>query len=327
VRLSRVKEVVTLEASGVIEYGERDFGADGSDVRPYFAAALQKFIEKFEPGNEALIVGFPGAQSLGRFFRLPESKGKKFQSALEFELRNQIPLPLDQVVYSAHVWEYAAKHDTKQHQISLVAAKKPHVELRMAPFSESTARVGALQSDCVALANLLLHSKQPELELLEPDQAVVIVEVGAAATNLVAVSPARGLWFRTIYRGVRSLNKLLVAAFGATWEQVDQLRRQWNGARPLAEVDRALAPGLEELTREVRHALRAFHEATGCRVARIYVAGGGCDQFGLLREWSCLPRGESSCQPRGNVSTNGARRRDAMSVRSEHNDGVRNTGT
>ena len=54
----------------------------------------------------------------------------------------------------------------------------------------------------------------------------------------------------------------------------------------MAAVDRLLSPAIDELTRDVRRALSAFCDATTARIVRIYVTGGGCDQFGLLREWS-----------------------------------------
>jgi hypothetical protein len=44
----------------------------------------------------------------------------------------------------------------------------------------------------------------------------------------------------------------------------------------------------------VRHAVAAWKGATGGRIVRIYVSGGGSDQFGLIRAWSRL---ETNRQP------------------------------
>ena len=287
VRLSRDKDAVHVATASILKYGDQPGGQceGSSDVRPHFATAMRRFLEQYQPAGEPLVVGFPGAQTLGRFFSLPESAGKKFQAALEFEVPNQIPLPLDQVVYAAHVWNEGGAGALQRH-VAIVAAKRPHVELRLAPFAEFKTRVGQLQSDCVALANVLLYCQQGAFDRLRPDKAVALVDVGNSATNIVAVSPRTGVWFRTIYRGARSLNKSLVEALGVTWDQADQLRQQWNGARPMYEVDRALAPGIEELTREVQLALKSYRDANECQIERIFVAGGGSDQFGLLREWS-----------------------------------------
>ena len=127
----------------------------------------------------------------------------------------------------------------------------------------------------------------------QPDGAIVVVEVGDAATNIAVISPRRGPWFRTIYRGCRSLNASLVTALGITWQQADELRQTWS-CRSIAAMDRALLPGIEQLTRELRQALQFCEQALDCQISRIYLAGGGCDQFGLLREWSKAEVGVAS---------------------------------
>ena len=286
VRLAREKDSILVTCTEIIPYDGPDGGNGVPDVQPSFAAALAKFLEQFSPGNEPLVVGFPGAQSLGRFFRLPGTDAKKVQAALEFEIANQVPLPLDQVAHSTQFWKPGGGNDVREWPVTLVAAKKTHVDLRVGPFAESRARVASLQSDCVALLNLMLHCCRSQVEAIGPDDALVWVEVGDVTTNIVAVSPEKGPWFRTVYRGVRSLNALLVAAFGMTWQQADMLRRDWSTAPLMAEVDKVLAAGFEQLTRDVRQALTCCTQALECRVHSIGVAGGGCEQFGLLRDWA-----------------------------------------
>jgi Tfp pilus assembly PilM family ATPase len=167
-----------------------------------------------------------------------------------------------------------------------VAAKRAHVALRAGPFADINARQCRFQCECVALLNVLLFCHAEQIARLDSDEAIALVEAGESATNIVAVSPLRGPWFRTVHRGARSLNRPLVGAFGVTWQQAEQIRREWPGTRPMAEVDRALAAGIDEWTRDVVRALQAYRETMGTRIVRIFVAGGGCEQFGLLREWA-----------------------------------------
>lgn len=285
VRLARIKDEITVESSNIIPYGEISVGSGIPDVHPYFASALQQFLEQFSPTGEPLVVGFPGAQSLGRFFRIPGTDLKKIDAALEFEAPKQIPLPLDQVVYSTHVWITPENINPEDSYVTLVAAKKAHVDLRVGPFAKSRASVWSLQSDCIALLNLMLHSHASQIESLGCDEALALIEIGDVATNIVAISPQRGPWFRTIYRGSRSLNVPLVTALGKTWQQAEELRQNWSG-QSLAAIDKALMPALAQLTRELRQALEFCKQTLKCSFNCIYIVGGGCHQFGLLREWS-----------------------------------------
>jgi Tfp pilus assembly PilM family ATPase len=314
-RLVRREETVAIDRLGFLPYGDELPAADPSAVQPRFAEALRTFLDQFRAASEPLVLGFPGTQSLGRFFRLPHPGDDKLLPIVEYEARNHIPLPLDEVVFRTHVWgsitESGASHKSglplrafasgEFRDIALIAAKRTHVDLRLSPFNESKSRVASLQSDCVALANVLYHSHHARLSELAADEAIVLIEIGDVATNVVAISPMRGLWFRSMHRGIRSLNQLLVRVLGLTWEKADRLRQEWAGPPPLVEVDRALMPGFAELTREVQQTLRSFQDSMRLRIARIYVAGGGCDQFGLLRDW--IPTGEAKlCHSRGEVT-------------------------
>jgi type IV pilus assembly protein PilM len=283
VRLTRQKEVVCIDCSGLIAYPPPKPAAELTDIQPMFAAAFEQFIIENVPGDERLVINFPGTQSLGRFFTLPPVSARKRQAALEFEIANQIPLPANEIVYSAHYWRPSAdKTDNMQH-VAVVAAKLPQVTLRSGAFCAGNRW---LQSESIALLNALLHCFNEELARLNTREAIAFVDVGESATNVVAVSPGSGPWFRTVHRGVRSLNRPIVDLLGVTWQQADRIRHEWPNSHGMPAVDCTISNAIAELTRDVERAFNAYSEAMTAQLVKIHVAGGGCDQFGLLREWS-----------------------------------------
>jgi hypothetical protein len=86
------------------------------------------------------------------------------------------------------------------------------------------------------------------------------------------------------------LNKPLARARSLTIEQADALRHDWHNAEAMVRLDADLAPALDELTRSVRHALDTCDRTLGTQVSHVYLAGGGCYQYGLLRHWSLSDR-------------------------------------
>ncbi|MEX2317685.1 MAG: pilus assembly protein PilM [Pirellulales bacterium] len=296
VQLARHKDVITVERSGIVAYVRDQTAAEIPDIQSLLTPAFEQFRAEQSPGEDRLVVSFPGVQSLGRFFTLPRMNAKKLQAALEFEVDKQIPLPPEEIVFGAHFWNGAADtSEAPQQQVILAAAKQAHVALRAAAFADWNPKSLSLQSECVALVNVLLHCHADQIAQFKPNDAIALIDVGDVATNVVAVSPLRGPWFRTIHRGVRSFNRPLVDAFSVTWQQANQIRQQWPGPLPMSAVERALAPAIENFTRDVRLALRCYEEAAAARIVRINVAGGGCDQFGLLRAWSqCGSIGDKS---------------------------------
>jgi type IV pilus assembly protein PilM len=298
VRLTKRGDVLTLDRAGTIAYGLRQAADETPHVQPMIASAFDQFLSQLSSGDDPLVISFPGTQSLGRFFSLPKMKPRKLDAALEFEVANQIPLPKDEVVYASHCWcPWPDKADTQR--IAVAAAKRAHVALRSSAFAERNLRSWTLQSECVALLNVLMHSYAAAIQQLQPDEAIALADIGDSSINLVAVSPARGPWFRTIHRGIRSLNRPLVDELSMTWCQADELRKKLPAVRRASKIDAILEPALDELTRDVECALRAYHDSMEARITRMYVAGGGCDQFGLLRMWSGLVKGAPAESERG----------------------------
>jgi Tfp pilus assembly PilM family ATPase len=289
VRLSIDKQgTVSVDSSGIIACDRGQPASQSPELQTCFRAAVARFVELHQPGDEPIVVGFPGTQSLGRFFVMPRLRqSKRFQTAVEVEVRNQIPIPIDDVVYAADRTPCQADDDVgpERDRVSVVAARRAHLEMRLGPFIDSGIGVGAIQSDCVALLNVLHHSFADALSQIGNDESLALVEIGDSATNVVIASQ-RGPCFRTVHHGMSAFNKQLVSRFGITFQQADQLRLSPATADVMHRVDETLLSAFEKLTRAVRHALDACAEATGTRVVRVYVAGGGCDQFGLLRTWA-----------------------------------------
>jgi type IV pilus assembly protein PilM len=285
-RLVREGDTITVDRAYLGLFPPIESRGESFQNQSAIAPAFAQFLQQYSPGEDLIVASFPGAQSLGRFFTMPPMKASKLEKAIEIEVTNQIPLPSNEIIWQSRVWKLLGKAESVGHQVAVVAARKMHVDLRVGALSEQGKTSWTLESECVALLNTLMHCYSGEIQQLAAEEAIAIVEIGDSATHLVALSPSRGPWFRTIHRGARSLNRPLVDAYELTWQQADVLRKQWPGPRPMAEVDRVLAPGIEELSRELDRALRAFVETTGGILTKIYVAGGGCDQFGLLREWT-----------------------------------------
>jgi Tfp pilus assembly PilM family ATPase len=279
---------ICVDRAGVIPFSAESRLNENTDVPLGIEAALKEFIERQQPAAEPVVLGLPGTQTLARCFQLPRLKpARRFAKLLEYEVRTQIPLPLDEVEYGAHVWDAdeADEAAAVNVRVTVAAAKLSHLEMRLSSLSNLELRLDSLQSECAALINVLHLGHADEIAQLPHGRAIALVEVGDASTN-VAIASRQGSCFRAVHLGVRSLNKSLARARSSTIAQADALRHQWHTAETLHRLDADLTPALDELTRAVRHALDTCTSTLGAQLAHIYVAGGGCYQFGLLRQWA-----------------------------------------
>src|SRR5215210_4760943 len=63
--------------------------------------SLQKFLERNQLGADEVAIGVAGQSGLARFVKLPPVEEKKIGDIVKFEAKQQIPFPLEEVV-----WDY-----------------------------------------------------------------------------------------------------------------------------------------------------------------------------------------------------------------------------
>lgn len=64
-------------------------------------AALEKFLSRNDTEGDVLSISLPGHAGLAKFVTLPPVESKKIPDIVKFEARQQIPFPLEDVV-----WDY-----------------------------------------------------------------------------------------------------------------------------------------------------------------------------------------------------------------------------
>jgi len=188
------------------------------------------------------------------------------------------------------VWDYEllgeeAEYQADQtHRVLILAAKEFHVHDTLNAFKAAELTIDVLQSDAVALHNLVVYEFFPaSADAVASRAAVVFVDVGSDSTNVV-VSSREGFWFRSVRLGAGDFTKALVKQFKLSFAQAEQLKRDPTKARRLSQLYESLDPSLNELVREIERSLAAYkNERLGLKVERLFALGGGVRMHGVLR--------------------------------------------
>src|SRR5260221_9537103 len=99
-RLQNVEGTITATAFDYIEHA-KILSQPDADPDQLTREALAKFLERNPLGNDAVVIGLPGQSGLARFVKLPPVEEKKINDIVRFEAKQQIPFPLDEVI-----WDY-----------------------------------------------------------------------------------------------------------------------------------------------------------------------------------------------------------------------------
>jgi type IV pilus assembly protein PilM len=245
---------------------------------------IARFVTHCQLTRTSAVIGFPGPRSLGRSFEIPRLKASKLDEVIAYEARIQIPVPLEEIVFDWHVWP-DEEPDSRMQSVTMLAARKIHIQRLLAPLADSPIQPIAVQSDCLALYNAAAHEFWPAPEAAEQTvkPPFAVLEIGTEATNLVLVSPC-GIRYRSLSIGTERMNRSLIQRFQLPRNKVEQLRQQPAAAKWIYQVDEELRPLFLELVQDTQRTLVAY-QADGMHAGELFVTGGGAGQHGLLREF------------------------------------------
>jgi Tfp pilus assembly PilM family ATPase len=256
------------------------------EQRDLIGKTLRAFLEKHAPDrNDTIVGGIAGHQVLGRFFELPPMHAKKVASAVEYEARHQLPVPLEELAWGYAILDPASgkEADTKPRRIVLSAARQFHAAERAALFQAFGIKLDMLQSDCLALHNAALHEFFPA-PATNNGEAICLLDVGVEGTNLVISSP-HGVWFRSIRQGTHDLASAMVKDLQLTYTQAELLQREPYRARRLHQLVELSQPWIAQLASEVGKSLEAYGKLfPQTPLCRLFGLGGGFCTFGLLKQ-------------------------------------------
>src|SRR6058998_1522154 len=109
--------------------------------------ALQTFLSRNSVKGDRVCIGVPGQSGLARFVKLPPIEPSRIAEIVKFEARQQIPFPLEEVVWDFQTIGEAEQIEgyMQETEIGLFAMKREFLQRFLAPFNESAVEVDAIQ--------------------------------------------------------------------------------------------------------------------------------------------------------------------------------------
>ncbi|MBL4575190.1 MAG: pilus assembly protein PilM [Opitutaceae bacterium] len=241
----------------------------------------------FSGRKEKISVGLitPGHLSLTKFIKVPNVEESKIDRIVQFEARQNIPYPLEEVV-----WDYQiVADDGVDFDIALTAVRLDILE----ELCDRTGEIGCAP-DCIEPSSLsqisAFHYNYPEVR-----EGVLLVNVGARSSNLIFLQKDR-FYVRNIAFAGNSITQSIASALELSFEDAEELKVSiLDGSLPLeAEskekmaTDEAMQSFVSRFALEVTRTVATYRRQSGAdRPQQIYVTGGGSlsSQFrGLLAE-------------------------------------------
>jgi type IV pilus assembly protein PilM len=273
-RLELVDDQVTASAFDYVEH-PKILSQPDADPDQLTREALEKFLERNSIKGDVVVISVPGQSGLARFVKLPPVEEKKIPDIVKFEAKQQIPFPLDEVVWDFQKIGAGTVTDgfAMETEIGLFALKRDMVGRYLQHFKEVDVEVHIVQMSPLALCNFVAfdllrkaasanEAKDGEAGPAEKKKAertcVVALDIGTDNSNLVVTDGERVIWQRPIPFGGNHFTRALTKDLKMTFAKAEHLKRNATKSPDLKRILAALKPVLNDFVGEVQRSLGYF---------------------------------------------------------------------
>src|SRR5438270_4481517 len=157
-RVELVDGQVTATAFDYIEHPKILTQPD-ADPDQLTREALEKFLSRNQLKGDLVAIAVPGQSGLARFVKLPPVEEKKINDIVRFEAKQQIPFPLEEVVWDYQKIGTGTVTDgfAMETEIGLFAMKRDMVSRSLEHFQNVNVEVHTVQMAPLSLCNYVSY--------------------------------------------------------------------------------------------------------------------------------------------------------------------------
>ena len=245
VKVRRTEEQMMVEAFEVIEHSSMLSQPD-VDAEIVIHQTMDELLQRVDLSESCVSVSVLGQSSFTRFVELPPVEPKKIPDVVRFEAEQQIPFPIDEVI-----WRYQLFHDADNPKplCGLFAMKQADVAEMLSHFVQAGLETDVVQMAPLALYNFMVFDGQ-----LASDGATLLADVGANKTHLVIADGPR-LWTRTIQIGGNNFTEALVKSFKLSFPKAEKLKRTAASSKYARQIFQVMRPVFADLVQEIQRSI------------------------------------------------------------------------
>lgn len=275
-----------LVTYGFIDQIQRNIRSTVQEDAVFMANQIKAVLEKTKFTATTAITALPTYAVFTSLISLPYMSREELDSAVHWEARKIIPLPLDEIVLDYKVLNLPVKTGSllkkkdeghpEYFKILINGAARETVERYTEIFKQTGLNLSTLETEMLALSRALVGDDPAE---------IMLVEIGATTTDIIVVQNSIPFLSRTIETGGAALTRTITNSLNINERRAEQLKRdigiisfeqQQGGGIP-----KILESALEPLVHEIKYtfnlykdlAIRPTDMATG-NIEKIILTGG-----------------------------------------------------
>ena len=238
--------------------------------------AIKSILKESATRSKLVSTSVAGSSVIIKHISIPKTAPKEMEDQVYWEAEQYIPFDMKEISLDFEVVQ-EDMGDGKM-DILLVAAKKDFIEKRLAAVRECGLNPQVLDVDVLALANVFWENYE-----MTPDNAAILVDVGASLTKINIVSHNTTIFTRDVAVGGKNLTQEIQNKLGISFQEAEVLKIDACSTGQIPEEVLPLVNAISEnISLEIRRSLD-FYAASPVQlpVTAVYLCGGGSRIPGL----------------------------------------------
>ncbi|MEM7165087.1 MAG: type IV pilus assembly protein PilM [Planctomycetota bacterium] len=269
VKLQRERNSLEILAVDKIDYPVDEGGVNSLQ---HAKEALETFASR-NTINCPIVASHPGHSAFSRFIQLPPVDPKKLEEMVGYEAQQQIPFPIDEVVWDYHLCE---QDGAPEAEVGIFAVRKEVVSDFMLDYESAGMPLDMISVGYLGLLNYVVYD-------LRPQRPSVVIDIGSDHTDLVVVDGKR-FWIRNLPIAGNDITQALMDKFKLPFDEAERLKTTAAKTEHAVKVFTAIQPILKELVNEIHRSVGFYKSQAGdVKFEDVFLFGNSAKVLGIQK--------------------------------------------
>ncbi len=266
VKIHRDQTSLEIVAVDKIDFEGGDVGIDSIGQAK---AALRTFASRNTIDCPVAVL-HPSRSAFSRFIQLPPVDPKKLEEMIGYEAQQQIPFPIEEVIWDHHVSE--SDDGSMEKEVGIFAVRREAISDFMLDYDEFPLEL--ISIGYIGLLNYVLFD-------LRPNKPVVVLDMGSDHTDLLIVDGKR-FWFRSLPSAGKDFTQALQEKFKLDYNQAEELKTEGAKSEHGAKIFQVMQPLIRDLVNEINRSIGFYKSQAGeVKFEDLFLFGNGSKLLGL----------------------------------------------
>ncbi len=265
-----------LETYGIVNVSSELGQKVGVDVIAQTAEILRQLLARTGATTKKVVASLPNNTVFISVVEMPALSEKELKSAIEWEARRYIPLPLEEVTLSwSLLSEPPVNNKTK---VLLTAVPTSVIDNYLQMFKIAGLEPQALEIEALAMIRSLVGSRK---------DSILLVDIGARNTSLNLVDKGFLRVSRNLALGGDTITQSISQSLKISLGRAEQFKKDLGLSGEMEQIPQAMRHVLDTIKSEISQLMKIY-ESSGKMIDEIIFSGAGAYLPGLANYFSDL---------------------------------------